>query len=1254
MSTICLSMIVKNHEDIIEETLKNILKHIKLSYWVICDTGSSDNTRKIITDFFEKQEIPGELLDHNYVDFGHNNTLAIQAAYKKADYIFIFDPEDEIHGDLDIPYLTHDIYKLKFGPDLIYYRPLLINAHKESKFVGFLHEFVELEQNASDIIIKGDYYIESCSKILTKDKYLKDALILKEVYSKKVESGSINSGKYAFYCAENFKKSGNIEDSIECYTVVVEKVQNFLQEKYYSCLMLGNMYMKKGNLQKSLEYLLKAEQFDSDRSEGIFFAVENLKKAELHSLVLLMYEKYQNYNKNPLNKLFLLKDYYNDSLEFNTSISAFICKNNYLAYSCIKKIILNNIAVPGIINMSFKNLRFTIPEINQDPDTLELFYRISTYIQTCEESAEINMLWNILFEKNRSLLTSPKEYNIITKSNENRVFLSFTSCKRLDLFIETVNSILNHWEDVDEINYWFCVDDNSSIEDREKMTSHYPFINFYMKKPEEKGHRVSMNIIWNKLNEMKPKYWIHIEDDFLFYIKGQYINNSIKFLESQTHIKQVLFNRAYSETIEDLNMRGYIPVSKGFVVHEHSTDSFPYRNCQYWPHYSFRPSIVETSVILELGNYDSYNAFFEMDYAYKWTNAGYKSAFFDLVCCRHIGRLTSERNKQTIKNSYELNNESQFNNVVQKYPVKVVNLKRRQDRKDNIINLFKSIHFTEYEFFEAVDGKELKNTVEIAKLFSGNDFGNRRGFIGCALSNYNLWKELLDDPTTEYYVILEDDITLSDNFKETYEYLKKNNFFTNYECFFIGYHMFNQNREKNKDVYNKKSDNFTISDLQNDLYIGGTFGYSINKKGASNILKYIEKNGIKHGIDYVMKICNDIKKVELRPQIVFSEWCESVQQKIDTDIQTDFSSLDLSIMDNNSDFTFISGYDQHDNDLFFVRASLEESKQIALMHEDCAGFNTLGFFKKKIDINNLQFSQYFGKNDGLYVKNVIKPVISCPNIKIKLIGNWQSCEKMIEEFSVMNHEGLELTSKNDADYYVIVNYPNSEFYEPQKSIIFQMEPWVNDETKNWGVKAWGCWAKPKESDFLHVNSHKNFLNPAQWTFSENLEKLPEKKDLVSIILSEKINDIGHKLRVEFLRNNSMFDVYGRSNYHNLSSYVSSVLNENKFNVYSKYKYVLAVENNSEFNYATEKIWEPLLCECLPFYWGCPNLETYINPKAFVRLPLEDIYESTRIVEQAIREDWWSQRIDIIREEKKKIMNELGFFPLIKKIIEKNI
>jgi hypothetical protein len=92
------------------------------------------------------------------------------------------------------------------------------------------------------------------------------------------------------------------------------------------------------------------------------------------------------------------------------------------------------------------------------------------------------------------------------------------------------------------------------------------------------------------------------------------------------------------------------------------------------------------------------------------------------------------------------------------------------------------------------------------------------------------------------------------------------------------------------------------------------------------------------------------------------------------------------------------------------------------------------------------------------------------------------------------------------------------------------------------------------------------------------------------------------------------------------------------------------ENNSEYNYATEKIWEPILCECLCFYWGCPNLEDYIDSRAFIRLPLEDLEKSAQIMKQAIDEDWYAQRLPYIREAKEKIMNELGFFPNLKKML----
>ena len=76
------------------------------------------------------------------------------------------------------------------------------------------------------------------------------------------------------------------------------------------------------------------------------------------------------------------------------------------------------------------------------------------------------------------------------------------------------------------------------------------------------------------------------------------------------------------------------------------------------------------------------------------------------------------------------------------------------------------INYNEYEFIKAVDGQFLTPTQELFDLFKGNDFGSRKGVIGCALSHYNLWKQLLDDKKNDYYLIMEDDFSLCTNFKD--------------------------------------------------------------------------------------------------------------------------------------------------------------------------------------------------------------------------------------------------------------------------------------------------------------------------------------------------------------------------------------------------------------------------------------------------------------------------------------------------------
>ena len=141
--TICLNMIVKDESHIIEKTLENIMKYIPLSYWVISDTGSTDNTKEIIEKFFAKRNIKGEFADEPWRDFSYNRNVALRHAFQKSDYLLIFDADDSFHGDFKLPTLTKDMIHLYFGSlSIRYKRPLLLNNHKKWKWRGVLHEFI--------------------------------------------------------------------------------------------------------------------------------------------------------------------------------------------------------------------------------------------------------------------------------------------------------------------------------------------------------------------------------------------------------------------------------------------------------------------------------------------------------------------------------------------------------------------------------------------------------------------------------------------------------------------------------------------------------------------------------------------------------------------------------------------------------------------------------------------------------------------------------------------------------------------------------------------------------------------------------------------------------------------------------------------------------------------------------------------------------------------------------------------------------
>jgi hypothetical protein len=323
--TICLNMIVKNESHIIEKTLNNLCEKIDFDYWVICDTGSTDNTCQIIQDFFKEKNIPGELFIHSWVNFAHNRSLALELAYKKTDLLFIFDADDELHGDFKLPtVVNYDQYYLNFGNSdgISYNRILLINNKKKFQFLSVVHEFISaMEENNTSTIIEGNYYVvsgRSGNRSKNPNKYLDDAKILEEAHAIALKNNDNLYLRYAFYCANSYKDAGMPNDAIKWYKITL-KQNNWCQEKYISCINLYNCFSLIGEREAGFFYLVESLKYDTQRVEGLYELLVHYCCENMHNVAYNYYlivkkefeENYYNNNFNTSSKLFLDTSKYN-------------------------------------------------------------------------------------------------------------------------------------------------------------------------------------------------------------------------------------------------------------------------------------------------------------------------------------------------------------------------------------------------------------------------------------------------------------------------------------------------------------------------------------------------------------------------------------------------------------------------------------------------------------------------------------------------------------------------------------------------------------------------------------------------------------------------------------------------------------------------------------------------------------------------------------------------------------------------------
>jgi glycosyltransferase involved in cell wall biosynthesis len=351
--TICLAMIVKNEAHCIDKCLESIKPFI--NYWVICDTGSTDNTKEVVMNILK--DIPGDFYYHDWIDFSTNRNLSLQLAKSKADYTLIMDADDYlVYSQNPFSSLTEEAYKIEISHGSIsYYRPQLIHNSIEYRYVGVLHEYLELPVYIQPTNLNNCKIIYGANGARSKDPntYLKDALVLEKALEKEP-----NNSRYTFYCAQSFRDAKQLEKAL-AYYLQRDKLNGWIEEKYIACLEAAKI-LEKLNPDKEMlieSAYIKAYNYVPTRAESLTYLASYCRKRNL-------YDKSYFYSslglkiKKPLEGLFIESSCYDWRLLDEKAIAAFYIGRKNECKILNQQLLTSSLLPEQERNRIIKNLTF--------------------------------------------------------------------------------------------------------------------------------------------------------------------------------------------------------------------------------------------------------------------------------------------------------------------------------------------------------------------------------------------------------------------------------------------------------------------------------------------------------------------------------------------------------------------------------------------------------------------------------------------------------------------------------------------------------------------------------------------------------------------------------------------------------------------------------------------------------------------------------------------------------------------------------
>lgn len=359
--SICLNMIVKNEAHVIERCL-NSMKPL-IDYWVIVDTGSTDGTQDHIRDIMA--DVPGELHERPWINFGHNRSEAMTLAKGKADFTFVIDADEflEISEDIDLN-LTSDAYMIIKRRNTLEYRVMsLVRSRLDWYWEGALHETLNCNDSYRSDQLDGVEIMTPREGARSLDPmiYKRDALMLEQALL-----DNPDSLRDTFYLAQSYRDCEEYDLSIRWYDKRA-CMGGWIEEIYMSRLNIARIRRdRKDPWPEVLAAYMAAIEVLPNRAEAIYDLGMLFSDRQDWNMALHFLRVAAGLKLDPGHILFIERDKYDWRSLLEAAVAAYYVGRHEDAVRMNRELLSRGTVPAHLIDRVEENLKLSLERIEGD------------------------------------------------------------------------------------------------------------------------------------------------------------------------------------------------------------------------------------------------------------------------------------------------------------------------------------------------------------------------------------------------------------------------------------------------------------------------------------------------------------------------------------------------------------------------------------------------------------------------------------------------------------------------------------------------------------------------------------------------------------------------------------------------------------------------------------------------------------------------------------------------------------------------